>query len=162
MSLWRGMVHGLQFYFFYWGWSGVAKRLWILGHRGIQLILAFSWAKPAILEAGKGRRGMFYFFSFFTFIPLSSLSLAFISSTISSISLLSLLSLFSLSLGDDTRWSTRIDVSLNPNTINQSISVLDVSLFQHQIDYIWNIFCGTVKQKSWKKAPSHEKNGKKK
>ena len=31
--------------------------------------------------------------------------------------LLSLLSLFSLSLGDDTKWPTRIVVLLNPNTI---------------------------------------------
>ena len=31
--------------------------------------------------------------------------------------LLSLLSLFSLSLGDDTKWPTKIDVSLNPNKI---------------------------------------------
>ena len=37
--------------------------------------------------------------------------------------LLSILSLFSLFLGDDTKWPTRVDVSLNPNSINQSISV---------------------------------------
>ena len=57
---------------------------------GIQLILAYSWAWPAILEAGKCRGGMFLFFCFFTFIPvpLSSLSLYFISSTIFSISFL--------------------------------------------------------------------------
>ena len=73
-----------------WGWLGVAKVLCILCHRGIQLILAYSWARPAILVAGKGRGGMFYFFNFFTFIPvpLSSLSLSFISCTISSISFL--------------------------------------------------------------------------
>ena len=49
-----------------------------------------------------------YFLCSFTFFhfPLSSLSL-----------LLFLLSLFSLSLGDDTKWLTRVDVSLNPNTI---------------------------------------------
>ena len=49
-----------------------------------------SWARPAILLAGKGRGGCFYFFCFFTFIPvpLSSLTLSFISSTISSISFL--------------------------------------------------------------------------
>ena len=35
--------------------------------------------------------------------------------------LLSLLSLFSLSLGNDTKWPTRVDGSLNPNTIDQSI-----------------------------------------
>ena len=67
----------------------------------------------------------FYFFCFFPFIPvpLSSLSISFISSAISFLSfsapLLSLLSLFSLSLGDDTKWPTRVDVSLNPNTISQ-------------------------------------------
>ena len=58
--------------------------------RGVQLILAYSWARPAILVAGKGRGGIFYFFYFFTFIPvpLSSLSIFFISSTISSVSFL--------------------------------------------------------------------------
>ena len=85
----------------------------ILCHRGVQLILAYSWARPAILVAGKGRGGMFLFLLFLHFhscssffpVPLSSLRL-------------SLLSLFSLSLGDDTKWPTRVDVSLNPNTIN--------------------------------------------
>ena len=57
-------------------------------HRGIQQILAYSWARPAILVAGKGRGVMVYFFYFFTFIriPISSLSLIFIFSTIYSIS----------------------------------------------------------------------------
>ena len=32
-----------------------------------------------------------------------------------------LLSLFSLSLGDNTKWPTRVDMSLNPNTVNQSL-----------------------------------------
>ena len=70
----------------YWGWPGVAKVSCILRHWGIQL--AYSWARPAILVAGKGRdRNVFYFFCFFTSIPvpLHSLSLSFISSTISSI-----------------------------------------------------------------------------
>ena len=73
-----------------WGWSGGAKVLCILHHWGVQLILAYSWARPAILVVGKGRGGMFYFFCFFTFfpVPLSSLSLSFISSTLSSISFL--------------------------------------------------------------------------
>ena len=77
---------------------------------------------------GKGSVEWFYFFCFFpslsflflflscltlsspllSLLPLFSLSL-----------LLSLLSLFSHSLGDDTKWPTRIDVSLNPNTISQ-------------------------------------------
>ena len=73
-----------------WGWSGVAKVLFILRHRGVQLILAYSWARLAILVAGKGKGECFYFFCFFRFIPvsLSSLSLSFISFTISSSSFL--------------------------------------------------------------------------
>ena len=92
----------------YWGWSGGAKVSCILRHRGIQLILAYSWARPAILIAGKGRGGMFLFL-LFLFLLCPSLSSF----------LLSLLSLFSLSLGDDTKWPTRVDVSFNPNTIDQ-------------------------------------------
>ena len=70
----------------------------ILHHRGVQLILAYSWARPAILVAGKGRGGMFLFFCFFTFIPVlfSSLSLFYFP-------LLSLLSVFFLSLGKDIK-----------------------------------------------------------
>ena len=73
-----------------WGWSGVAKVSCILRHWGVQLILAYSWAKPAILVAGKGRGGMFLFLLFLHLysFPLSSLSLSFISPTISSISFL--------------------------------------------------------------------------
>ena len=37
--------------------------------------------------------------------------------------LLSLLSLFFLSLGDGTKWPTRVDVSLNPNTIKTNLFV---------------------------------------
>ena len=37
------------------GWSGGAKVSCILRYRGVQLILAYSWARPAILVAGKGR-----------------------------------------------------------------------------------------------------------
>ena len=83
------------FTLFQWirGWSGGAKMSCTLQYWGVQLILAYSWARSAILEAGKGRGVMFlflYFFCFFTFIPvpLSSLSISFISSTISSISFL--------------------------------------------------------------------------
>ena len=57
----------------------------------------------------------FFNFCFFTFIhfPPPPLSLCLSSH------LLSLLSLFSLCLGDDTKWPTRPDVSLNPNTIKK-------------------------------------------
>ena len=53
------------------------------------LILAYSWARPAIHAAGKGSRGIFLF-CFFTFMnfSLSLLSLSFISCTTSSVSLL--------------------------------------------------------------------------
>ena len=56
----------------------MAKVSCILRRRGVQLILAHSWAKPAILGAGKGRGECFYFFCFFAFSPvsLSSLSLS--------------------------------------------------------------------------------------
>ena len=54
------------------GWSGVANMSCILRHRGIQLILADSWARPAILEAGKGRGGMFLFLLFLHFHSCSS------------------------------------------------------------------------------------------
>ena len=64
---------------------GWCEGVMYLMSRGVKLILAYSWARPAILVAGKGRGGCFYFFCFFTFIPvpLSFLSLSFISSTIS-------------------------------------------------------------------------------
>ena len=80
--------------------------------RSVQLILADSWARPAILVAGKSREVMFLFLLFLhfhscLFLPCPSLSSL----------LLSLLSIFSLSLGDDTKWPTRVDVSLNPNSI---------------------------------------------
>ena len=91
-------------------WSGGAKVSCILCHRGVQLILAYSWARPAILVAGKGTGGCFYFFCFFTFIPvpLSSLSLSFISSTISSTFFLPF---------SGRRYKMTHKVSLNPNTI---------------------------------------------
>ena len=99
------------------GWSGGAKVSCILRHRGVQLILAYSWARPAILVAGKGRWGIFLFLLFLHFHSCSFLPCPSLKSL-----LLSLLSLFSLSLGDDTKWPTRVDVSLNPNTINQSMN----------------------------------------
>ena len=54
------------------GWSGGAKVLCILDHQGVQLILAYSWARPAILVVGKGRGGMFLFLLFLHFHSCSS------------------------------------------------------------------------------------------
>ena len=83
------------------GWLGVAKVSCILCHRGVQLILANSWTRSAILVAGKGR-GRDIFISF-----VSSLSFLFLSLPCPSFSSpllhVSLLSLFSISLGDDTK-----------------------------------------------------------
>ena len=55
-----------------WGWSGGAKVLCILHHWDVQLILAYSWARPAILVVGKGRGGMFLFLLFLHFHSCSS------------------------------------------------------------------------------------------
>ena len=88
---------------------------YILRHQGV--MLAYSWTRPAILAAGKDRGECLYFFCFFTFIQFLFFfhPCLFVSSP-----LLSLLSIFSLSLGDNKKLPTRVDVSLNPNTINQS------------------------------------------
>ena len=51
---------------------GGAKVSCILCHRGVQLILAYSWARPAIVEVGKGRGGMFLFLLFLPFHSCSS------------------------------------------------------------------------------------------
>ena len=69
-----------------WSDGGVSC---ILRHRGIQLILAYSWAKPAILVAGNGRGGwggwnvFMYSLSSLLFLFLFLPSSSFISSTIS-------------------------------------------------------------------------------
>ena len=55
-----------------WGWLGVAKVLCILCHRAIQLILAYSLARPAVLVAGKGRGGMSLFLLFLHFHSCSA------------------------------------------------------------------------------------------
>ena len=49
------------------GWSGGAKVSCSIHYRSVQLILAYSWARPATLVAGKGRRGMFLFLLFLHF-----------------------------------------------------------------------------------------------
>ena len=97
------------------GWLGEATVSCILRHRGVQLRLAYSWARPAILAAGKGRGGMFLFLLFLYFQSFSSISHVPLFHL-----LYYLLSLFSLSLGDNTKWPTRVDMWLNPNTNTQA------------------------------------------
>ena len=54
------------------GWVWQRCHACISRHRGIQLILAYSWAMPAILVAGKGRGGMYLFRLFLHFHSCSS------------------------------------------------------------------------------------------
>ena len=61
-----------QLWYILRGWLGVAKVSCILRHLGVQLILAYSWTRPAILVAGKGRRGIFLFLLFLHFHSCSS------------------------------------------------------------------------------------------
>ena len=61
---WGGGVGGL--------WLGVAKVSCILRHQGVRLILAYSWARPVIHVAGKGKGGMFFFLLFLHFHSFSS------------------------------------------------------------------------------------------
>ena len=78
--------------------------------------IGLQLGKACYPVVGKGRGGNVFISSvsslsfLYLFLPCPSLSSP----------LLSLLSLFSLSLGDDTKWPSRVDVSLNPNTIKKS------------------------------------------
>ena len=63
------------------------------------------WEGLSILEAGEGRAHVTFFFCFCTVICL-----------LSYLPLLALLSLFTLSLGDDTKWPTSVNVSQTNKT----------------------------------------------
>ena len=66
------MLHFMIVLIPYLGWLGGAE-VCILRHRGVQLILAYSWTRPAIFVAVKGRGGMFLFLLFHSrssFFPL--------------------------------------------------------------------------------------------
>ena len=60
------------------GWLDEANVSCILRHRGVQLILAYSWTRPAILAAGKVVGGFISSVSslsfIFLFLPCPSLS----------------------------------------------------------------------------------------
>ena len=100
------------------GWLYVATVTCILCHRGVQLILDYSWARLAILVAGKGRGECFYFFCFFhscsSFFPVPVFHLLYY-----------LLYFFSPFLWEMTQNDPqKFDMSLNPNTINCPSSTL--------------------------------------
>ena len=92
------LIYTSNFFFFFFffffpyggGRLGEAKMSCILRHRSVQLILAYSWTRPAILAAGNGGGGMFLFLLFLHFHSFSSSSLSrvFIFSAIFSISFL--------------------------------------------------------------------------
>ena len=61
------------------GWLGETKVSCILHHRGVQLILAYSWSGYAILAAGKGRErdvfiSLFLLCHSVSFLPYPSIS----------------------------------------------------------------------------------------
>ena len=95
------------------GWLGEAKVSCFLHHQSNWYGL-IVWQGLLSLQQVRVEGECFYFFC----LLLSFIYLVLTCPSLSS-PLLSLLSLFSLSLGDDTKWPTRVDVSLNPNTINQ-------------------------------------------
>ena len=53
------------------GGCWVVRRCRVSRHRGVQLILAYSLARPAILVAARGRRGLFLFLLFLHFYSCS-------------------------------------------------------------------------------------------
>ena len=99
----------------YWEWFGEAKVscilltwasnwYWLTVWQGL-LSLQQVWVEGECLF-------FFYFFCFFTFIPLHFLFLPCPSLHL----LYYIFYLFSLSLGDVTKWATRVNVSLNSKT----------------------------------------------
>ena len=93
------------------GWLGEAKVSCVLRHWASNWCLLTVRQGLLSLQKVKVEGECFYFFCFFTFIhfPFSTVPLFYL--------LYCLLSLFSLSLGDDTKWPTSVDVSLNPNSV---------------------------------------------
>ena len=90
------------------GWG---KDVVYLASPGVQLILAYSWARPAVLAAGKVEGDCFYFFCFFTIIHFHLSIVPSLSSP-----LLSLLSLFSLSLSPFL-WETTNKIQNEPQML---------------------------------------------
>ena len=90
--------------------TGASNWYWLTAGEGL---LTLQWLRVEGWWGG----GIFLFLLFLHFHQFSSFSpvplFQFISSTISSIS--------SFSLGNNTKWPTRVDVSLNQDTINQKL-----------------------------------------
>ena len=69
---WDQKRHVIIFLSYIWGLVEWCEGVTYLSHWGVQLILAYSWARPAILVADKGRGGMFLFLLFLHFHSCSS------------------------------------------------------------------------------------------
>ena len=54
------------------GWLGEAKVSCSFCHWGVQMILAYIWARPAVFAAGSGRGGMLLFLLFSHFLSFPS------------------------------------------------------------------------------------------
>ena len=100
----------------------------ILRHRDVQLILAYSWTRPAILVAAKGRGGRFLFLLFLHFLSFSFSSVPLFHL------LYHLLYLFSLFLWETTQnnhkgWRVvkpQLNQSINPSTYIYYGSIVNV------------------------------------
>ena len=119
-----------------WNVPGVVigvKLLCILLHWGVQLILAYCWARPASLAAGKSRGRLFlfllilHFHSCSSFFPVPLFHLFHY-----------LFYLFLFFSGRRHTWSTRVDMSLKRNTINQHVIFLYT--FARLQENLWNCF----------------------
>ena len=99
-----------------WGWLGEAKVSCILRHRGANWYWLIVGQGLLSLQQVRVEGECFYFFCFFTFIiflsPLSLFHLFYYLFCLSS----------PFSLGYNTNWLTRFDVSCNPNSVNQMTS----------------------------------------
>ena len=111
----------------------MAKVSCTLCHRGVQLILAYNWARLAILVAVKGRGGMFLFLLFLLFLSCSSLF---------PVPLFHLLC-YLFNLFSPFLWPTRVDLLLNPNTINQIIE----EPFEHSKGRMFSLIKSKLAQK---------------
>ena len=120
--------------FFFLRWSGGAKVSCILRHWGVQLILAYSWARPVILVAGKGRGNVFIS----SVSPLSFLFLFLPCPSLSSL-LLSLLSLFSFS-GRRNKMTHKGWGVVKPQHRRSRVQPLPRSATFFRRDWSWNIF----------------------
>ena len=78
--LWHSLDFSLTFLFSKLGIFTLPGEVVVWGKGIVQLIFAYSWARPAILAAGKGRGGiwfcflLFLHFHSFSFLPCPSLS----------------------------------------------------------------------------------------